>query len=295
MTREKRINKQDITPSNGVLHPEHSEPNYCLNKWSPSKGLSDFVCLFWHVEWELEQQSSHIQKNIPDPCVHLCFETVFNGETKQTQSRIIGPVSTCFERTLSSKGEIFAIKFHPAAFKLLIKQPVSELKDQSFEAMAFFTQANDSTQIKNYLRDMADTSNIQDKINLSEGICLSLLAGVDNALIAKVALANRIVAEINHNSSINTVQQICDSFSISLRQLQRLFNDFIGLSPKWVIRKFRVQDFLARANESASIENKTTDWADLANELGYYDQAHFIKDIKSMIGQTPQQYFSKRL
>ena len=74
---------------------------------------------------------------------------------------------------------------------------------------------------------------------------------------------------------------------MSIRNLQRLFKEYIGLSPKWVIRKFRVQDFLTRSQE---IETQKINWAELANELGYFDQAHFIKDIKTMIGQTPHEY-----
>jgi len=32
------------------------------------------------------------------------------------------------------------------------------------------------------------------------------------------------------------------------------------------------------------------DWSQMAQELGYFDQAHFIKDFKSIIGVTPAEY-----
>jgi AraC-like DNA-binding protein len=31
-------------------------------------------------------------------------------------------------------------------------------------------------------------------------------------------------------------------------------------------------------------------WAVLAQELGYFDQAHFISDFKKLVGRTPADY-----
>jgi len=57
------------------------------------------------------------------------------------------------------------------------------------------------------------------------------------------------------------------------------------VSAKWVINRYRMHDALT------SVEaNENIDWAKLALQLGYYDQAHFIKDFKSLIGKTPKNY-----
>ncbi|WP_332074609.1 AraC family transcriptional regulator [Paenibacillus sp. GYB004] len=32
------------------------------------------------------------------------------------------------------------------------------------------------------------------------------------------------------------------------------------------------------------------DWAQLSVDLGYYDQAHFIKDFKAVLGRSPEEY-----
>jgi AraC-like DNA-binding protein len=72
---------------------------------------------------------------------------------------------------------------------------------------------------------------------------------------------------------------------ISKRTMQRLFSQYVGVSPKWVIKRYRLHD-AAEQVASGSIE----DWARLAAELGYFDQAHFIKDFKKLVGQTPGEY-----
>ncbi len=58
----------------------------------------------------------------------------------------------------------------------------------------------------------------------------------------------------------------------------------MGVSPKWTIRLYRIQDALER------IANRDTDWAVLALELGYFDQAHFIRNFKAMVGVAPGSY-----
>lgn len=69
------------------------------------------------------------------------------------------------------------------------------------------------------------------------------------------------------------------------RSLQRLFNDYVGVSPKWVIRRYRLHELLERVHSGAE-----PDYAQLALELGYYDQAHLINDFRSIVGYSPTQY-----
>ncbi|WP_339329315.1 helix-turn-helix domain-containing protein [Cohnella caldifontis] len=64
-----------------------------------------------------------------------------------------------------------------------------------------------------------------------------------------------------------------------------MFSRYVGVSPKWVIRRFRLQ-------EAAELIDKdgASDWAALSAKLGYYDQAHFIKDFKAVTGRSPEAY-----
>ncbi len=70
-----------------------------------------------------------------------------------------------------------------------------------------------------------------------------------------------------------------------MRALERLFRRQIGLPPKTVIRRFRVQQAAARVAAGEAIA-----WTALAHDLGYCDQAHFIREFKAQTGRTPTQY-----
>ena len=262
-------------PSIGVLHPKKSDKNYQLKKWAPSKHLTTTIGLFWHVQWSLDTQESHLQQNIPDPCVHLCFE--------KNNITIVGPVSKCYQRELSEAGDIFAIKFRPGGFKILSNNPIADLKDQSVDITDFEMDHS----VKESLIEINQNKSLRDRVTLSEQFLLSLQPNKDSLHHKRITSVNSVIDVIKNDQSINNVHQLCQIVNMSIRNLQRLFKEYIGLSPKWVIRKFRVQDFLTRSQE---IETQKINWAELANELGYFDQAHFIKDIKTMIGQTPHEY-----
>lgn len=73
--------------------------------------------------------------------------------------------------------------------------------------------------------------------------------------------------------------------AISVRTLQRLFDEYVGVPPKWVVRRFRVQEAAERAREGGRV-----DWAALAVDLGYTDQPHFVHDFKAQVGRTPSEY-----
>ena len=73
-----------------------------------------------------------------------------------------------------------------------------------------------------------------------------------------------------------------------MRALQRLFAEYVGVSPKWTIRRYRLQEAAERLAAAESV-----DWPALALDLGYADQAHFIRDFKRMIGRAPAEYFKR--
>jgi AraC-like DNA-binding protein len=67
--------------------------------------------------------------------------------------------------------------------------------------------------------------------------------------------------------------------------VQRLFADYVGVSPKWVMRRARLHEAASRADLG-----KVVDWAELAVDLGYADQAHLTRDFTDTIGVPPGRY-----
>ncbi len=103
----------------------------------------------------------------------------------------------------------------------------------------------------------------------------------DPALAEAMALAARAEAD----RDIHRAEDLAKIAAVSVRTLHRSFERYIGVGPKWIIRRSRVQEAAERVASGAPVA-----WAALALELGYHDQAHLIHDFKAQIGFTPAAY-----
>lgn len=92
-------------------------------------------------------------------------------------------------------------------------------------------------------------------------------------------------ADLAEQAAVDTVAELAERIGVGERQLQRICRRRIGLSPKWLLQRRRLQDGAARLGETAPPA-----LADLATELGYADQAHFTRDFTTVIGRPPGQF-----
>ena len=100
-----------------------------------------------------------------------------------------------------------------------------------------------------------------------------------------VVRVGEIVDGIAVDRGINTLDHMLSRWRMDRRALQRLFNEYVGIGPKWVINRYRMHEALERVDQGGQ-----ANWAELALELGYFDQAHFIRDFKALVGCTPARY-----
>jgi AraC-like DNA-binding protein len=100
-----------------------------------------------------------------------------------------------------------------------------------------------------------------------------------------VTLATELAERIAKDPDLNSVERLATNAGLSSRALQRLFRDFLGASPKWVIRRNRLQEVALRIERG-----QAPTMAALAAELGYTDQAHLARDFKNAVGKSPSDF-----
>jgi AraC-like DNA-binding protein len=96
------------------------------------------------------------------------------------------------------------------------------------------------------------------------------------------------MAAIEDNPSVR-MADIHNRVGISAKRLIALFRDEVGLSPKAYARVRRLQAALRLLGAGA------VGGAQVAAEIGYFDQAHFVRDFASFTGMTPTQYAAQRI
>lgn len=257
--------------SKGVLNPRAARGKFDVARYEPGEDLARFVEHFWTVRWNLPPDVHHIQETLPYPAVHVVVEA--------GRSEIVGVITGRFTRVLEGHGEVFAAKFLPAGFQGFWGRPVSELTDRRLRLSRVFEVEDAALEARLFATD----DDGERLLTLSEFLKRRLPPPDPEA-----QLASDVVALVAQDPAIKSAAELALRAGLGLRSLQRLFRHYVGVGPKWVIRRNRLQESAERLAAGAPF-----DQAALAAELGYADQAHFIRDFRELVGATPAAYAAR--
>lgn len=239
-----------------------------VTRHSPASALACYIAYYWMVSWDLCGRQPHLQETLPHPNVYLVLE--------ENRLQISG-VSTCkFTRLLQGQGFAIGVKFKPGGFRPFLNSPVSSLTNRVVAASEVFSPAGDELE-----EVLISASGENERVDAFEDFFLHRAPAPDT----NVQLADRLVGEILRQPRIRTVEDLAAQTGIGKRSLQRLFREYVGVAPKWVIQRYRLHDLVDRLEAGVQ-----PNWSDLALELGYFDQAHLIHEFKAITGYTPANY-----
>ena len=250
----------------GVLH-RLPVGEFAHGRVAAPPDLADRVEHFWSVRWNLDGLPPQVQETLPHPNVHLVVEP---GEAAAW-----GVHSGRWTRSLAGRSMAFGIKFRPGAFRPLLGRSVATIADTSIEATALF--GIDAVALDEVLACDHDDA----AATVASDFLRAHLPPADERSL----LAGRIVDSVVDDRDLHSADELAARFDMTLRALQRLFSDCVGIGPKWVIQRYRLHEALARVQAGEAVA-----WTTLAQDLGYFDQAHFITDFRRLVGRTPADY-----
>jgi AraC-like DNA-binding protein len=258
----------------GVLRPDVAATRFRLARHQPSEVLAPFVDYYWIPRWDLRGQPPYEQAILPHPNVHLVFEASGAG--------IFGVDRRLFTRSLSGLGMALGVRFRAGCFRPFWQAPISQLTDRVVPAARLFGPRVEKTR-QAIMAELAASDDDADArmIGYAEALLCSVLPERDP--LAEQAFG--LVSRITEDPGLRRVDQLSASSGLTVRTLQRLFADYVGVSPKWVMRRARLHEAAERADSGEPV-----DWACLAADLGYADQAHLTRDFTVTIGVPPARY-----
>ncbi|MBL8993993.1 MAG: AraC family transcriptional regulator, partial [Spirochaetia bacterium] len=268
-------------PPRGILKSRETKGAQHHARYLPSKRLAGFIEHYWFVSWDFRGLGPQLRETLPHPSVHIVLENdSFRGRSRAARPCVlVGGVHVGrFSRILEGRGNVFGIKFLPGAFYPFVKFPISNLTGRIVSIKKIFGSKGASFE-KAVLA--GDPENEKELVALAEAFFLARLPKKD----ANVEWIGMLVERIVSDRTILKVDDLIRAFDLDKRKLQRLFKRYVGISPKWMIQRYRLHEALA-ALESRRVVNG----AAFAQDLGYFDQAHFIKDFKRLVGVTPAEY-----
>jgi AraC-like DNA-binding protein len=254
----------------GVLRPDLAAAHFRLDRHQPSAALAPFVDYYWIPRWDLRGEPPYEQAVLPHPNVHLVFEASGAG--------IFGVDRRLFTRSLSGLGLAFGVRFRAGCFRPFWQAPISQLTDRVIPAVRLFGSQAEKT--RQAIMGSADDDDAR-MVGYAEALLCSVRPERDPVAEQVAALVSRITDD----PGLRRVDELSAASGLTARTLQRLFADYVGVSPKWVMRRARLHEAAERADSGEPV-----DWALLASDLGYADQAHLTRDFTITIGVPPARY-----
>jgi AraC-like DNA-binding protein len=249
-----------------IVRPKAGRQAFDVRRISPSAQLAQFVDYYWLVRWHVPEP--YRQQVIPQPRIHVAAE--------DGRLFVHGLSREPFFRTLTGDGHALGAAFHPGGFRPLLKSSVGALSD-TVRPGADVLGSDDRPPAAAILGD----EDADSMVATMERYLLSTEPESDPA----ARDATRLVEAVAEHSEIVRAEQLADHGGLSLRSLQRLFTEYVGIGPKWVIQRSRILEAAATAHTGESV-----DWADLAQRLGFSDQAHLTRVFTQVVGTPPATY-----
>jgi len=260
-------------PTKGILDFPEGLRHFRLQRQTPASDLAPWVDGYWVVAWDLPEGRAHRQTNVSHASVNVAFEpegTFLYGVPQRT-----------FVREIRGKGVVFGIKFRPGGFfPFHCGTSLKGFTGKRVELSQVYGQ-----RALEWTSRMAAAATVAEQSAVTDDFWRALRdaepARFGQAPAAATVAAERVISD----HSIISVAMAASALGLGVRTLERVFTREVGIGPKEVIRRFRLQEAAERLLRDPAAAS-----SQIAQDLGYFDQAHFIRDFKAVAGVPPEVY-----
>ncbi|RIA08658.1 AraC family transcriptional regulator [Flavobacteriaceae bacterium MAR_2010_72] len=251
----------------------------------PKAPLDNFVAsIVYYKDFKVEHSKDKLLPDCTTNLVINLFETpryIYDNETLEEKE-------ACYEAwfsgmhteylTISSdnESEMLVISFKSGGVFPFINQSVEAFNNSVVAANTVF--GDEILDLRQRLINEIDPDN---KIEMAKKWLESRL----NEVSFEGEIIQHFVSQIQKSSENINLTELAKKSGYSQKQFIHLFKKYVGLTPKQFHRIVRFNEIL-----NAIFNKERVDWAAFANEFGYYDQAHFIRDFQAFSGHNPKQY-----
>ncbi len=265
------------TPLDKIERAHLKDPrdeSHVIYRYQASPAFDGLLQRFWIPTWSVPPGQEAPQKVLQYPVCLL----VVSGE----YARFYGVTSGLSTTTLRGNGWAVGVMCAPAAGFLIAKAPVAAFTDRYVNLSDVLGASGERLvdRVRDAMAADPDSANAHRHAMTAYNDALRPFLPVD----PEGQLVNKLVAFVETNSDVTRVAQVCAEFGLSERALQRLVHRRLGLTPKWLIQRRRLQEAAER------LRGHSTTLGEVAAVLGYADQPHFIRDFSKVTSMTPGEF-----
>ena len=191
---------------------------------------SRYVEWYWTVRWDLTDQPAYVAEVLPYPERerHLRGRGPSHGRVRHRGGDQDLPART------DRRGRAFGIKFWPGGFGAFTGRDVGAFLDREVPLADVFDDAGRLTDLV-----LAEDTDVRRRA-VVEAYLADRIAGRPEDPSYELVL--RIVRVMADERELTRVDQLTERFDVGIRTMQRLFRRYVGAGPKWVLRRYRLQD-----------------------------------------------------
>ncbi|MFJ6163937.1 DUF6597 domain-containing transcriptional factor [Micromonospora orduensis] len=256
--------------SRGILNPVRMLREVHFRRHLPAESLRRWVEHYWLIDWALDAPFE--QRVVPHPAVNVVFRRDGDGTGDGPEDgEVAGVGRDLFRITLAGTGRVCGVQFRPGGFHPFWRLSVAELTGRRLPLPVGRLTRPDGP---------VCGGTDDDRRHALDALLTAWAPDPDPATEEAISLAEAIRTD----RTVLRVDDFAARQRVPVRRLQRLFTEHVGVGPKWVIRRYRLQEAVEQA------AGGPLNWADLAADLGYSDQAHLVRDFTAVAGVSPAAY-----
>lgn len=265
--------------SRGIVSPSRLAEVAGLHKFPAPEPLTGLVRQFWVLRWALPAGVEHTQDVLSHPGANLSIGST-EADPAVVEARLYGVTRDLFRRVLRGRGWTVAATAWPGGIGAFLPTSALECTDRVLRPETT-VGLGEAALVEAVTLPGDDDGRVA-------ALAALLTSVLDRAPAGRVDAAHEVAAVARlaeTDRGLRRVEQLADAAGVGARTLQRMFREYAGVSPTWVLRRYRLLDAAERVRGGEAVN-----WAEVAGELGFSDQAHLVREFHAAIGETPEAY-----
>ena len=275
----------------GIIDPAAMMRHVDFARFPAGDVLDGIVGWFWSVAWDLPAGTALDQQVLNHPAGNISIGTLDDAgiPLDPPQGRVYGVMTGLSHRHLTERGWTVAARTTVGGLGVIIGAPARTAAD----AQLTLTEALTGIDGPGVVADVCAETDNEARIAVLRRALEELVCHRDPALVAEARDVRKVAAIAEHDRSVCRVEQLAEAAGTSIRTLQRLFDTHVGITPSFVIRRWRIIEAAEAARAAIDGGRHWRGWATVAAELGYADQAHLTRDFRTHLGTSPSAYLAR--
>lgn len=260
--------------------------NLYYKEHKPSEDLIPYVYGFWSMTSDgKDDDLSAVQRCFPAGTIEWIIQV--RGKNmrgiKEEQffhyplSIFTGICNRANEWQSYGNAELFGVRLTPEAALHVFNLPLKEYTNDFINTVDFM-----GSKINTVISDIINAENVKDRLRITESFIRSQVKY--NQI--EPNYFTEAMKLIRQNDELN-ISNLCEKVYVGERQLQRVFQNNLGITPKMYQKVMR----LYKAHQLGLVNEEN--YTNIAHQIGYADSAHFTREFTDYFGVSPRQHFLK--